>query len=60
DRFGTMESMPMFAIKCLHRVFSLKPPSSAVKTQRQPDGSYLVFLADGESGLRIFRFIGPF
>lgn len=28
-----------------------------VKTQRQPDGSYLVFLADGESGLRIFRFI---
>lgn len=27
-----------------------------VKTQRQPDGSYLIFLADGESGLRIFRF----
>jgi hypothetical protein len=50
----------MFAVKCLHRVFSLKPPSFAVKTQRQPDGSYLVFLADGESGLRIFRFIGPF
>jgi|GEM_PF-3213833 len=28
-----------------------------VKTQRQPDGSYLVFLADGESGLRILRFL---
>jgi hypothetical protein len=28
-----------------------------VKAQRQPDGSYLVFLADGESGLRIFRFV---
>jgi hypothetical protein len=27
-----------------------------VKTSRQPDGSYLVFLAEGESGLRIFRF----
>ena len=27
-----------------------------VKTQRQPDGSYLVFLADGESGLRVFHF----
>jgi len=27
-----------------------------VKTERQPDGSYLVFLADGESGLRIYRF----
>ena len=23
-----------------------------VKTRRQPDGSYLVFLADGEAGLR--------
>lgn len=30
--------------------------SLAVKTRLQPDGSYLVFLADGESGLRIFRF----
>ena len=30
--------------------------SLAVKTQLQPDGSYLIFLADGESGLRIFRF----
>ena len=29
-----------------------------VKTERQPDGSYLVFLADGEAGLRIFRFTG--
>jgi hypothetical protein len=29
-----------------------------VKTSRQPDGSYLVFLAEGESGLRIFRFRG--
>ena len=28
-----------------------------VKTQRQPDGSYLVFLANGESGLHIFRFV---
>jgi hypothetical protein len=27
-----------------------------VKTSRQSDGSYLVFLAEGESGLRIFRF----
>jgi hypothetical protein len=27
-----------------------------VKTSRQPDGSYLVFLAEGENGLRIFRF----
>jgi hypothetical protein len=27
-----------------------------VKTQRQSDGSYLIFLADGEFGLRIFRF----
>ncbi len=27
-----------------------------VKAQHQPDGSYLVFLADGESGLRIFHF----
>ena len=40
----------------------LEFPSSGtalgVKTRRQPDGSYLVFLADGESGLRIFRFIG--
>jgi hypothetical protein len=27
-----------------------------VKTERQPDGSYLIFLADGESGLRIYRF----
>jgi hypothetical protein len=32
--------------------------SLGVKTQLQPDGSYLVFLADGESGLRIFRFVG--
>ncbi len=31
----------------------------AVKTKRQADGSYLVYLADGESGLRLFRFIGP-
>jgi hypothetical protein len=29
-----------------------------VKTQREPDGSYLIFLADGESGLRIFRLRG--
>ncbi len=29
-----------------------------VKTQRQPEGSHLIFLADGESGLRIFRFRG--
>jgi hypothetical protein len=29
-----------------------------VKAQRQSDGSYLIFLADGESGLRIFRFRG--
>ncbi len=27
-----------------------------VKTQRQPDGSYLVYLADGETGLHVFRF----
>jgi hypothetical protein len=27
-----------------------------VKTRRQSDGSYLIFLADGNSGLRIFRF----
>ena len=27
-----------------------------VKTEVQSDGSYLVFLAEGESGLRIFRF----
>ncbi len=32
--------------------------SLGVKTRRQPDGSYLVFLADGESGLLIFRFVG--
>lgn len=30
--------------------------SLGVKTQLQPDGSYLVFLADGEAGLRVFRF----
>ncbi len=40
----------------------LESPTSGtalgVKTKRQPDGSYLIFLADGESGLRIFRFIG--
>jgi hypothetical protein len=29
-----------------------------VKAQRQPDGSYRVFLADGESGLHVFRFEG--
>ncbi len=27
-----------------------------VKAELQPDGSYLIFLADGESGLRVFRF----
>jgi hypothetical protein len=27
-----------------------------VKTQRQADNSYLVFLADGETGLHVFRF----
>jgi len=30
--------------------------SLGVKAERQPDGSYLVFLADGESGLRVFHF----
>lgn len=30
--------------------------SLGVKTKPQPDGAWLVFLADGESGLRIFRF----
>jgi hypothetical protein len=29
-----------------------------VKTQRRPDGSYFVYLADGESGLRVFHFKG--
>ncbi len=29
----------------------------AVAAELQPDGSHLVFLADGEAGLRIFRFI---
>jgi len=32
--------------------------SLGVKTQLQPDGSYLVYLADGESGLRVFHFRG--
>ncbi len=32
--------------------------SLGVKTERQSDGSYLVFLADGESGLRVFRLLG--
>jgi hypothetical protein len=32
--------------------------SLGVKTQLQPDGSYLVFLADGEAGLRVFQFRG--
>ncbi len=27
-----------------------------VKTEQQPDGSWLVFLADGEAGLKVFRF----
>lgn len=34
--------------------------SLAVKTRLQPDGSYLIFLADGESGLGVFRFVGDF
>jgi hypothetical protein len=33
-----------------------KETSLAVETEQQADGSYLVFLADGGSGLRIFRF----
>jgi hypothetical protein len=32
----------------------LKGTALGVKTMRQPDGSYLVFLANGEAGLRIF------
>jgi hypothetical protein len=27
-----------------------------VKTEQQPDGSWLVFLADGEAGLKVYRF----
>jgi hypothetical protein len=27
-----------------------------VKTEEQPDGSWLVFLADGEAGLKVYRF----
>lgn len=27
-----------------------------VKTERQPDGNWLVFLADGEAGVKIYRF----
>lgn len=29
-----------------------------VKTERQPDGSWLVFLADGEAGLKVYRLKG--
>jgi hypothetical protein len=27
-----------------------------VKTEQQPDGSWLIFLADGEAGLKVYRF----
>lgn len=38
--------------------YSTRGTALAVKTQLQQDGTYLVYLADGEAGLRIFRFKG--
>jgi hypothetical protein len=35
-----------------------KGTALGVKAQRQPDGSYLIFLAEGEAGIRVFRFSG--
>jgi hypothetical protein len=42
----------------LIREISTNGTALGVTTEVQPDGSWLVFLADGEAGLKVFRFKG--